>query len=243
MDNKPTIRIGILDDSKVDLLQLENTLYKAAEMCNIHVDIKFICKEWEDFIKNYKSITIDACILDIEVNDKNVTGLDIAKAIDMENGSTKIIFLTGHTEYIAKAFSVSAFDFLDKPIKLNDIIHTLNRLVNKIVVDGKYLEIKTHDYIRIPYNQIIVIKYEDRRVHIITHKSVDVLPSTYTFEKVMKLIPNEFIECNSNICINMKHIRKMERQLITMDDSKKTEVYASKSGTKRIKEYIERGIG
>ncbi len=241
MGTEVNIKLGILDDCKTDLLQLENILYKAAELCNVEIDIRFICRDWEDFIKNYKSISVDACILDIEINDKDVTGMDIAKAIDNENSSTRIIFLTGHTEYMKKSFSVSAFDFLIKPIKLTDVVSTLNRLVTKISVHGRCLEIKAHEYIRIPYQDILIIKYENRHVNIITQKTVEILPSTYTLAQVMDLLPKEFIECNSNLCINMQYVRKIDGQKILMGSRINEEVYASKAGIKRVREYIERG--
>lgn len=67
----------------------------------------------------------DLVFLDIEMPGK--TGLEIAKEIKKNNLQTKIIFMTAHEHYAIKAIKVEAFDYLLKPIGIDELKSTLNR--------------------------------------------------------------------------------------------------------------------
>jgi len=71
----------------------------------------------------------DLVFLDIEMPGK--TGLEVAKEINRNNLQTKIIFMTAHEHYAIKAIKAEAFDYLLKPIGIDDLKNALERYHSK----------------------------------------------------------------------------------------------------------------
>lgn len=246
------IVVGILEDIKEEGMVIENALYDIAHKHNIDLEVQFVANTWQKFIDNLQTYSINTCILDIELKDSDITGMNVAHMIDSMRSDIKIIFLTGHRGYIIEAFKVSAFDYLMKPLKNDELERTILRLRDKLSLEGKKcLEIYTKEYIRIPYRDIVYIQYEGRRVKIVTVDSIEILPSTITFRMVVDKLPKDnFIECNSYTCVNMDYVRKVRGveielnipELVNLSDGEfkiTNKMYASQSGSKRIKEFIK----
>ncbi len=64
----------------------------------------------------------DLLFLDLEMPDG--TGFDL---LDNLLGSTKVIFITAHSEYALKAFKYSAVDYLLKPVDALELVEAVNR--------------------------------------------------------------------------------------------------------------------
>lgn len=247
---KQAIKIGILEDKEKEINILEDMLYDIAEENDIKIDIEFASQSWKDFMDNLQHYIINTCFLDIDLNTIEMNGMDVAEKIDEMDKGIKIIFITGHNQYMGNAFKVSAFDYLHKPLNKEDLRNTLIRLNAKLVKPVKCLEIYAQEYIRIPYRDIVYIIYEDRRVKIYTVNSVEILPSTFNFKSIISKLPSEqFIECNSNICVNMDYVKRFKGQEIEIDTTSiksisdtfniNKKMYLSKSGTKRVREFIK----
>ena len=67
----------------------------------------------------------DLVLLDIEMPGK--TGLEIADDINKNNLHTKIIFITAHDHYAIKAIKTSAFDYLLKPVGLDELKEAIDK--------------------------------------------------------------------------------------------------------------------
>ena len=67
----------------------------------------------------------DLVLLDIEMPGK--TGLEIAEEINNNNLHTKIIFITAHDHYAIKAIKTNAFDYLLKPVGLDELKEAIVR--------------------------------------------------------------------------------------------------------------------
>ena len=80
-----------------------------------------------------------------------------SRKIDEMDKDIKIIFITGHNQYMGNAFKVSAFDYLHKPLNKEDLRNTLIRLNAKLVKPVKCLEIYAQEYIRIPYRDMAIV--------------------------------------------------------------------------------------
>ena len=78
-----------------------------------------------------KNNIVDVLVLDINLN-SNISGIDLAKEIRKHNKKVYLIFSTGHLEYSLVAYSVKTFDYLPKPITLERLEVTLNRLLEDL---------------------------------------------------------------------------------------------------------------
>ena len=71
----------------------------------------------------------DLLFLDIEMPGKS--GLEVAEEINKNNLKTKIVFMTAHEHYAIKAIKKEAFDYLLKPIGIDELKATLERYMSK----------------------------------------------------------------------------------------------------------------
>lgn len=154
---KQAIKIGILEDKEKEINILEDMLYDIAEENDIKIDIEFDSQSWKDFMDNLQHYIINTCFLDIDLNTVEMNGMDVAEKIDEMDKGIKIIFITGHNQYMGNAFKVSAFDYLHKPLNKEDLRNTLIRLNAKLVKPVKCLEIYAQEYIRIPYRDMAIV--------------------------------------------------------------------------------------
>ena len=159
MAGKETICVGVLEDKEAELLLIEDMLNKVAADCGFNLVVQFTTDSCSIFLKNISSMPVNTCILDIDLNDPCINGIDIAQQISDMNKGINIIFLTGHDRFMGKAFKVSAFDYLLKPVDKEELKNTLLRLISKLGKSNECLEINTHEFIRIPYNEIICVLY------------------------------------------------------------------------------------
>lgn len=85
-------------------------------------------------------IPVDIAFLDIEMKDMN--GLELAKRLKDIRGETNIVFVTGYPRYAVDAFSVCASDYIMKPALPEKITQAVTRLRNPIQGDNIGLRIQ-----------------------------------------------------------------------------------------------------
>ena len=68
----------------------------------------------------------DVVFVDIDLNGES--GLECAKVMTQVNPKLKVIFATAHSEYMANAFEIYAFDYLVKPFHVERVVKTLSRI-------------------------------------------------------------------------------------------------------------------
>ncbi|ENH95979.1 response regulator receiver and SARP domain-containing protein [Gracilibacillus halophilus YIM-C55.5] len=127
----------LFDDEPLALDYLENLI---AGMNNWKV-----CKKYLDpFIENKeKSINCaDAIFLDISM--PQVNGIELAKKIREINPQIPIVFITAYDNFALEAFEVNAIDYLLKPVQLERLQKTMNRLENYIYQQQEHHQSSTH---------------------------------------------------------------------------------------------------
>jgi len=105
------IKCVILDD---ELLAISYLKLLCEQIDNVEVVKAF--NDPKIFLNEIDNIDCNLCILDIEM--PGMTGLQVAEII---SGSKKIIFTTAYDQFAAKAFRISAVDYLLKPIDAADL--------------------------------------------------------------------------------------------------------------------------
>jgi two-component system LytT family response regulator len=70
-------------------------------------------------------INPDICFLDVEM--PGMTGLKLAEKLQEKGYKGKIIFITGHIHYSVKAIRANAFDYLIKPVDVDELKQCIER--------------------------------------------------------------------------------------------------------------------
>ena len=123
------VKAVIIDDDYTSRLLLREILNKAVD----NVELVGEAGSVVEGIPLIERVAPDVVFLDISMPDG--TGFDLLdkiKVIDF-----KIIFITAFTEYAVKAFKYSAFDYIVKPIDIQELSKAIARIPNIRKVNDK----------------------------------------------------------------------------------------------------------
>lgn len=170
-------------------------------------------------ISDFTKYRPDVAFVDIDL--KGDSGLECAKVLTELNPKLKVIFATAHSEYMANAFEIYAFDYLVKPFNVERVVKTLSRIKNKtaeensaVVVQLEKLSDKLmikgkEQIVFVDKKDIIFIERSDNATSIVTEEEVyKTSASLSAIEE--KLSTSEFMRCHKSYIINISRISKIE---------------------------------
>jgi two-component system LytT family response regulator len=161
---------------------------------------------------------------DIDLNGES--GLECARQLCDINPKVKIIFATAHSEYMADAFEIYAFDYLVKPFNMDRVTRTLNRIKDAGEFTGrtvKHNSIVSADHE--PYKDKLAVKGKEEILFVdikdivfierisgttrIVSKDGNYNTSQSLTDVEQKLNMRDFIRCHRSYIINLSKISKL----------------------------------
>ncbi|ADH98401.1 response regulator [Salisediminibacterium selenitireducens] len=115
------MNVLIVDDDPVIIGTLGTSLYSYHSVK--HVSSTESPKNVMNIIKNNH---VDVIFLDIHM--PGIDGMELAEIILEENPSIEIVFITASSDYALKAFEVNAIDYIVKPVNIDRLSRTIQRL-------------------------------------------------------------------------------------------------------------------
>lgn len=210
----------LCDDNKNVL----NKFSKMLDLIFINNDldgkVSFVTSNPNDVLEYAKNHQIDVLILDIDLK-SNISGIDIANQIRSINKKVYLIFATAHLEYLMLAYKYKTFDYLPKPISLENLESTVLRLYNDISENSsekQFIKIHNRNTI-IRADSICFIEKDNTKL---IFKSQDTDYSVYSsFNKIQSELPSGFIRCHKSYIVNIKNIKSIENNIIHFDKTNK----------------------
>lgn len=83
----------------------------------------------DDGLEMILSKNPDIAFLDVQMPGKD--GFELVREMKKFNLKTTVVFVTAHIEYAVNALKVAAFDYLLKPVALDELKQTIDRFKNK----------------------------------------------------------------------------------------------------------------
>ena len=173
-----------------------------------------------------QQVNPDIVLLDIKMNDG--TGFDLLNKFDKVEFS--LIFITAFDDFALKAFKYNAFNYLLKPLNIDDFVKVFNNCVRQ----RKQLQLKPHlptlldawqykSLNKIAFqlsNEIVYSDLDDINlikadinysvVHFANKETI--LTSKSLKEYASILVPPHFFRPHQSYLINMKHVQKYVKQ-------------------------------
>ena len=207
------IKVMVVEDEE----HIRSILKKMIEK-NDGFKVVSLCGDFASAISDFIKLRPDVVFMDIDL--KGESGLECAKAICEVEPKVKIVFATAHSEYMANAFEIYAFDYLVKPFDMERIGKTLDRIMNfsdigrhedtlentgyeKLLIKGKE-EINILDI-----NDIIMIERTDSTTRIVTKDEVYLTAQSLSSLEE-KLNADKFMRCHKSYIIRIDAIKKLE---------------------------------
>ncbi|HKM04538.1 MAG TPA: LytTR family DNA-binding domain-containing protein [Lachnospiraceae bacterium] len=210
------IKITILDDQISDRQLLRNHITKWAQENNCVIEI-------EEFETGEDYLNIGICNLSkthlvfLDVQMKDVSGLEVAKIIREQKYQGEIIFLSAFREYVFNGYEVHALNYLLKPIDPASLCLCLDEISNNIAAVN-YIHQNGKEINNIPCSEIICFSSRLHSVEILTTSSLFVQNSS--LNESINFLPREFIRVHRSFIVNLAHIRNISRNIITLTNHK-----------------------
>ena len=118
-------RVMVVDDSRLVRVQLEDVLE------GTDYEVAAYCRSGEEAIEQYGSVLPDVVTMDIIM--KGMDGLDAAEVILRSHPDARIVMISSlaYDETVHEASKIGAKAFVCKPFDRDDLINTLERVLNE----------------------------------------------------------------------------------------------------------------
>lgn len=203
-------QIAICDDSEIDVEYLKSLL---EEWQKTHSE-SFLVSSFpsaESFLFQYEDEKkYDILLLDVEMKEMN--GVELAKKVRKIDENIPIIFITGYSDYIADGYDVDALQYLMKPLKKEKFFETLDRAIQKCKKNEIALYLKTTEGTeKVLMTQIQYVEAQQNYFIVHGKKNYMVRGSLNEFEKELD---SHFYRMGRSYIVNLAWITKITREQV-----------------------------
>ena len=209
-------RLAICDDDQADVVYLQSFLEKWAESTQTALKIESYPSA-EAFLFQYEEDkSFDLLLLDIEMGE--MSGVELARKIRLENRSVQIIFITGYMEYIAEGYDVEALHYLLKPVTAEKLYGVLDRAAERLKSKEKELCLALPGtVVRIALCEIRYL--EVQRNYVTIHGE-----EAYTVKKTLNELEEElderFFRTGRSHIVNLHFVKKITKTQVILKDGR-----------------------
>lgn len=182
--------------------------------CNIFFSGEELLEELEQDAYKYQIF-----LLDIEL--KEINGVDLAQRIREWNRYSIIIFITSHNELMQSAFEVNAFHYLVKPIDREKVKQVLMKAIYSLRLNKQVFQYKVRKAVHsVFYNHIIFFESYKRKITIYTQEETLVFYGSLN-DIIKEVNPQIFVQVHKSFVVNMNYITYMDRESVIMCNDRK----------------------
>ena len=129
------MKILIIDDEMNICITLKNILEDEGYNCSYALDAR-------TGLKLVDTLLPDVILLDVRLEDMN--GLEVLDRIVKINKEIIVIMISGHSgiQEAVKSIKLGAFDFLEKPLSLTNIKHTIKKAIEFKLISQDYQRLR-----------------------------------------------------------------------------------------------------
>ncbi|MDE6971196.1 MAG: LytTR family DNA-binding domain-containing protein [Eubacterium sp.] len=206
--------IAICDDINKDTQYLASVVQSWAQEQKVSVNIEMFPSA-ESFLFHYdEKKDYDILLLDVEM--KNISGIELAKQIRSMDHRVEIIFTTSHFELSGEGYEVDALHYLIKPIAETKLMEVLSKAARKLSVEPPSLVIVCNgETVKILEPDILYI--ESFRHYVVVHTQSTEYKLKENLSALKGKLSSDFYQTHRSYLVSLKHIRKISRTAVWLD--------------------------
>lgn len=158
----------------------------------------------------------DILLLDVEM--KNMNGIELAKRIRKDNNRAEIIFITSHFEFVGEGYEVDALHYLIKPISAEKLTQVLTKAAEKLSVEPPSVVISCEGETVKLYEADIL--YVESFLHYIVIHTKD---KEYKIKENMSVFENRvsdyFYRIHRSYLVSLKYITRISRTSVSIGNT------------------------
>lgn len=234
------IKVAICDDEIQYTNQIETIVKSSARTHGIKIEID-VFYDGLHLIEhiNRQEIRYDIIFLDIEM--KDLDGLECARLIRKMDEIALLIYVTSHKSYAIEAYEVHPFQFVVKPIEEDVITRYFMKAYEKIGSEAFYFNYKYgKDYYKVLVNDIMYFESKKRLIQINFRDGREgkFYGKLSEVEEQIDGAKVDFWRIHQSYLVNVRHIIRKAYDSVELSDG--TVLYISEDRRQEInKQYIE----
>ncbi|MDO4926461.1 MAG: LytTR family DNA-binding domain-containing protein [Turicibacter sp.] len=228
--------IAICEDELVQEQQLIRVLKRYELEHKIKLNVTVF--ESAELLMCTTLMQFDLFFLDIGL--PGINGVELAQKIRHVSTHSKIAFLTAHEQFWPEGYKILASRFLVKPLSDDLLYAEVFSLLNEFKTSQLYiLATKDKAIAKVLIEEILYLEIYGRKVLI--HTFDGTYTSSYSLSYwVKKLASHHFVQTHSSYLVNLKHVKIVGRDTVTLITEDK--VYISLRKYKQFKESFMRYV-
>lgn len=176
---------------------------------------------------------LNPAVLFLDIEMPGGTGLDLLKSY--ENMDTQVVLVTAHESYMHDAFKVNVFDYLVKPIDIDEMIDTVNRLhesARKEAIQTQKIGLpSSNGLVYVKKENIVFVSAQGSysEVHFSSGEKMLISKNLKYFESILD--ENTFMRIHRSSIVHISHIKEFSRSeggIVILSDGHEIQVSADK---------------
>lgn len=237
----PLVRLIICDDDPVFLKKLGAMVQTIFDEMSIRVKLHMYTDV--NSISKQMMVSCDMALLDIDYDNEQYNGIDIARKLRTYRKDAIIIFITDFIEYAPEGYEVQAFRYILKRELKSELEPYIHQAMEQLNISREMLKIQQNgEIIDLLIEEILYMEVQQHSVTVYVQKKAGKEIKTYSFyasltelEKQLEL--QGFLRIHKSYLVNMRHISKMQCREALLDNGMTLRV-GEKSYTANKRKYL-----
>jgi two-component system, LytTR family, response regulator LytT len=205
----------------------------------------------------------DLVFLDVQMPGLN--GFEVSRRLLARGLSARVVFVTAYDQYAIEAFSVSAVDYLLKPVEPQRLKQAVERVRQRVAADRpkpedldrilkrltdrderrEQLAVRVGErFLLIQAEEIVHASLVEDQITVVTNTVSGTSNYRSLDELQARLDPAVFWRVHRSHLVNIHKIKEIvpwfsRNYILKMKDAKATEIPVSRTQTKRLREYLK----
>ncbi len=202
------VKVLILEDEEYNREFIKQTLKDIPEITHF-----FDTSSGEAAVTWVQKNQPQIVLLDIELRNQKVNGLEVAHQIRQLDSDAYIIFITGFSRYAVDAYDVHPYGYILKPIKIAKLVDLVAEIVHKIKYPSQLkpgiLTIKLK-------NEMVHLNYDDIFfIEVLNHKSIIHTKETFwelrrSLDELELILGSEFLRVHRSFIVNLTKVKRIK---------------------------------
>lgn len=208
-----TLRVLVVDDEPLARIRLKNLLADCTQPAAQVVGEAANAVQTMAFLQHH---AVDGVLLDIHM--PGMDGLALAQALRALAHPVAVVFVTAHAEHAVQAFELEALDYLTKPVRLERLqlslqkieryVHTVKAPEPDLTEDVLVIQERGRTE-RIPVAQVLYLKAELKYITVRTASRSYVLEASLA--ELEARYASRFMRIHRNALVARRAVRSLEK--------------------------------
>lgn len=216
------LSIFVLEDDLKQQSRIEDAILKYVKEDNISYQLEIFGKP-DQLLNRLDYTSRSVFLLDIEIKDSQLKGLEVAKMIRQKDSFSVIAFVTTHSEFmpLTYQYQVAAYDFIDKNDDEEKFFNKVKNVLSYAIAhqddsnEAIFCYKNGYKEVIIPYSRIYYIETSATPHKLILHGEGEYMEF---YGKISEIASDHhFFQCHRSILVNKNKIRQI--------DSKERKIY------------------